>query len=363
MDSNNNSVKVFDNSFRIFILIFLVLIGLICALPFWLTSEACSPRFNFTKTGEIGDTIGGTMGPFIAIAAALLTFIAFWVQFKANKQQSLQFEKQANDVTIERFENKFYEMLGIQRANLNEIKINDDAKARKAIILMFYEFRFCYANIKKHIEEYNQQELGFDSKDESVIIDIAYHLFFMGIGNNSDKLTIASLNEKCEQEFILKTIRYLEDIKEKYDAGNKTFTVKLKDNSNKLEYTAYYKPFDGHISRLGHYFRHLYQTVKLISEQDDKIINENKKCEYAKTLRAQLSDHEQLLLYYNINSSLGRAWINKKENFITRFRMIKNIPLPLADFGILPKDKFANAIEHWKKKGKYFFEWDERTIH
>lgn len=42
---------------------------------------------DFSTTGQIGDTIGGIMGPFIAIAAAGLTFIAFWVQCKANIQR------------------------------------------------------------------------------------------------------------------------------------------------------------------------------------------------------------------------------------------------------------------------------------
>ena len=45
----------------------------------------------FSDTGEIGDTIGGITGPFIAIAAAGLTFIAFWVQYKANIQQRQDF--------------------------------------------------------------------------------------------------------------------------------------------------------------------------------------------------------------------------------------------------------------------------------
>lgn len=40
---------------------------------------------DFTETGEIGDTIGGIMGPFVAIGAAFLTFMAFWVQKEANE--------------------------------------------------------------------------------------------------------------------------------------------------------------------------------------------------------------------------------------------------------------------------------------
>ena len=79
------------------------------------------------------------------------------------------------------------------------------------------------------------------------------------------------------------------------------------------------------------------------------------------TLRAQLSDYEQLMLYFNVISSLGKAWTDEKENFIKRFRMIKNMPLPLAEFAVIPRDRFSIEIEYWKKKGKSFFEWDERS--
>lgn len=39
---------------------------------------------DFTETGQIGDTICGTMGPFIAIAGVIVTFLAFLMQKKAN---------------------------------------------------------------------------------------------------------------------------------------------------------------------------------------------------------------------------------------------------------------------------------------
>lgn len=73
---------------------FLLLVIVICCLPWLLAKHAW---IDFSSTGEIGDTIGGIMGPFVAIAAAGLTFIAFWVQYKANIQQR-------HDIAIERFE-------------------------------------------------------------------------------------------------------------------------------------------------------------------------------------------------------------------------------------------------------------------
>lgn len=112
-----------------------------------------------------------------------------------------------------------------------------------------------------------------------------------------------------------------------------------------------YMPFQGHMSRLGHYYRNLFQIVKFVVSQPDTVIVDKK--EYLKTLRAQLSSHEQLLLYYNGLSILGRPWITN--NYFTDFSMIKNMPVPLADFGILPHDKLGNK----NSKGEFIFEWDE----
>ena len=49
---------------------------------------------------------------------------------------------------------------------------------------------------------------------------------------------------------------------------------------------------------------------------------------YAKMYRAQLTTYEQALFFFN-SSSLGKTWIEKKENkkyLIEKYELIKNIP-------------------------------------
>lgn len=79
-----NKNSTFDKEFKTYMLWFFVGAVVVCGLP-WLFTRCW--LMDFSDTGQIGDTIGGIMGPFIAIAAAGLTFIAFWVQYKANIQQ------------------------------------------------------------------------------------------------------------------------------------------------------------------------------------------------------------------------------------------------------------------------------------
>lgn len=59
--------------------------------PYIFTASSCCNRLDFTGTGTIGDTIGGIMNPFIAIAGVITTFLAFRMQVEANNIQKLQF--------------------------------------------------------------------------------------------------------------------------------------------------------------------------------------------------------------------------------------------------------------------------------
>mgnify|MGYP006981304488 FL=1 len=95
MDTNmfSNDFKKYLKWICIFFLIILFLPILLTKFPFCIS--------DFSNTGPIGDTIGGIMGPFVAIAAAILTFLAFWVQFKANEQQR-------KDIALERFESNLF---------------------------------------------------------------------------------------------------------------------------------------------------------------------------------------------------------------------------------------------------------------
>lgn len=106
-----SNLTTFDRSFWIYFGIAIFLIIAIGFLPYLLTST----RFcliDFSDSGQVGDTIGGIMGPFIAIVASLLTFLAFWVQFKANQQQRY-------DIAVERFESNLFQMLQMQESIVN----------------------------------------------------------------------------------------------------------------------------------------------------------------------------------------------------------------------------------------------------
>ena len=116
--------KTFDKFFWWSFAGFILLVVLVCLLPSILTGKG---EPDFSNKGQIGDTIGGIMGPFVAIIAAWLTFIAFWVQFKANNQQR-------HDIAVERFESNLFEMLHIQQEITTGLlieQVGSDVKPQK----------------------------------------------------------------------------------------------------------------------------------------------------------------------------------------------------------------------------------------
>lgn len=127
--------------------------------------------------------------------------------------------------------------------------------------------------------------------------------------------------------------------------------------------------FEGHSDFLGHYFRHLFQMVKYVSSLDESLFDENDKAGYVKLLRAQMSDYEQILLYYNSLTEQGSAWnkihgqrFPEDAGFIARFRMVKNIPPNFPMFGILPHIMYKEDSKKWEELGKRFYEHRELPI-
>ena len=176
MDNNT-----FSNDFKRYLKWICILFLIIMFLPILLTKfPICFS--DFSETGPIGDTIGGIMGPFVAIAAAILTFLAFWVQFKANEQQR-------NDIAKERFESKFYELLHLHRENLQELE-SDGRKGRQVITLFCNYISILYSLIDGFFLRYYASDINVLNiyynvtkkyKDERYLfLDIAYNLFFYG---------------------------------------------------------------------------------------------------------------------------------------------------------------------------------------
>jgi len=280
-------------------------------------------NIDFSKTGQIGDTVGGIMNPFIAIAGVLLTFLAFYIQYKANRLQRDLFRDELNEQGEQfrktQFENQFYEMLRLHKENVNEIEIKtvhllkgnhkhdeiieESIKGRNVFNILLKEIELCYNIAKIH----------FPDENYKVWFNEAYGIFFLGLNNE-----------------LLKKHEFFKDLKEIKDThANNSYSYLTNIIKGKYdfewEYELNYSLFDGYSSQLAHYYRHLFQTVKFIVYQNDTLISYEEKRKYLRILRAQLSNQEQALLFYNWLSDFGKQWENENNKFFTDYRLIHNL--------------------------------------
>lgn len=376
MDTNmfSNDFKKYLKWICIFFLIILFLPVLLTKFPFCIS--------DFNNTGPIGDTIGGIMGPFVAIAAAILTFLAFWVQFKANEQQR-------KDIAKERFESKFYELLHLHRENLLELE-SDGMEGRQVITQFCNYVSILYSLIDGFLLKYYATDTDVlniyknivkNYKDKRYLfIDIAYNIFFYGekVTNRLKDGELSLYNKVLEmihnvcmfkkmgESEILKLCNDINDAPERYFLRC-TIYDGIPDNGQ------LYYPSDLLIGRnvtLGLYFRQLYHLVKMVATSQ-VLVDEIEKYEYVKILRTQLSDYEQVLLYYNSLTNIGKKWnepdqtqssLNNEYSwiesmaFIPRFRLIKNVPPSYKFIGITPEEVYKDEIKRYNQHNIKFFE-------
>lgn len=266
---------------------FAISVLLIISLPIIFTRPALFNSIAFNKTGSIGDTIGGIMGPFIAIIAAWLTYKAFVMQYYANQQI-----KNSSDKS--RFETNFFQLLALQQ------QITQD-------LILYTEV----------IDE------------EKSKITQTQHLKHVKLRGRE---AIRQIYEKGTSESRLKMgaiyINY----------GGVLYNIETQGYN--------YMAQNEDLSFLDHYFRHLYRIVKYVDDAR-VLFTLKERYEYVSLLRAQLSDYELGLVFYNCLSDNGRE---KFKPLAERYALFNNI-----------RDKVLNDPQSDKRQyDDKAFEFDEK---
>ncbi|MCJ8154075.1 putative phage abortive infection protein [Chryseobacterium sp. SSA4.19] len=342
---------------NILISIFIIL-GVV-AVVFGVFAPSFLTKIENTRTLQpniVGDTYGGTMGPFIAIGGVIFTFLAFYMQKVANDDIKEQFK-------IQQFESQFYEMLRLHKENVNEIEVTQKkyknrhsgefifvtSKGRDVFYSMSKEIQLLLSFFGNKFEgvEFNpglvdgeviKRPSNYEEID-SYFIEI-YNILFWGYKSGYTYKLPA---------YVLQKVRYIAD---KYYC----------DINVHIELDIF--ALQGYHSYLGHYYRHLFQTVKFVANQPESFLDYGRKMSYLKVLRAQLSNYEQIMLFYNWLSSYGRSWeqsidqhddvkkiVNPNE-FFTRYKMIHNLwhdMLPTEHSYI--NNSLISLVNHYKKLG------------
>lgn len=303
----------YENSFnglsKFIITASIVMILMAIIAPYVFTRPVFASELNFTGKGAIGDTIGGLMNPFIGLAGVLLTFLAFYIQYLAN-------EKIENQFRLQQFESQFYEMLRLHKENVNELEIETFDEIIKGRSVFKYLNNELTIYLDFLVQKRKEEEKPLTDKDLNNI----YGLLFWGEKNFPEEFNNFEFNNHIFSDRKFKDILLM--ISRKSERINNNERENFQHNFN-LTNKITHPLLRGNHTVLGHYYRHLFQTVKLVANQ--KHISYTQKREYLRILRSQLSDYEQILLYYNWKCGFGKQWENDINKFFTDYRMIHNL--------------------------------------
>ena len=251
--------------------------------------------------------VGDSYGIYNALFSAFALFGVIWtlyIQQRDTKRTSLV--------------NRFYKMLDYQEKLIKEMTVYPVSKAKPNTTVLpvsgrkvFVEYKIQLKYLMKAITEVSENsKLELAEPD---VADIAYAVFYYGAATGW-------------KEFMLE---YLKDYPE---------TEKLVDNINTvLAGQKYKRYFLGRTNQnyLSVYFRNMYNTIKIIDST--KLLSEDEKKEYIKILRAQLSNAELYVLFFNLLSRFGKKWITNE--YVSKYEIIQNLPSKYSD-GYDPKEYF-----------------------
>ncbi|MCC7521994.1 MAG: hypothetical protein IT220_10205 [Flavobacteriaceae bacterium] len=140
MKEQNRKIENWDLVTKIILGVSILVILFSFFSPLIFTSSTSFKSFDFTETGEIGDTIGGILNPFIALAGIFLTFLAFYMQIKANQIQIYQFHtglQKEKDLRILTEKKDSFNKLSLLNTDLTVIQ--SDIKSKSENLKNYYE--------------------------------------------------------------------------------------------------------------------------------------------------------------------------------------------------------------------------------
>lgn len=344
---------------------------------------------DWETTSYLATFFGGVIGTLFSSMGFVLIYLSFQSQTESQKDQKQQFLES-------QIETRFIELIKLHKENLNSLSFEGE-NGQKVVDKIISQFESCYKEIKtffdaKTVEEIykteylRQGKIILGSRTEIDLkqfanIDVAYSIVFYGTSEDDLKSLRKLLKLNYKDLFIENILNYISLKGKEADTLNKWIAIQkanpTADDINlllglltngissenmfksileqKLEellrIDKINKFYGGHQYKLGHYFRHLFQTVKYINENEN--LDYMQKYAYIKMLRAQISTIEQYLIFYNSLSFMGRAWelqhskkdMNAQEInccLFTKYNLIKNTPDPLQCGDINLKDYYPH---------------------
>ncbi len=238
---------------------------------------------------KFGDFIGGFIG-------TLFGFLSVMVLAYSILKQT--YETRRNNIR-----NSFFKMIDYHFKNVEQIELtkpgspNVQEKARRGFVAYKIQIKRLLQAICKVNSE---NDLGLNGHD---VASIAYMVFYYGVGESwktflEDKLSCY----ECRELMINNLIRL----------SKRNPEMNLCRTNQTI---------------LSAYFRNMYNAIKLVDSEP--YFTSKEKYDLIKIYRAQLSNPELYVLFFNVISPFGKKW--REKDFVNKYSLVKNIPHDYLD--------------------------------
>ncbi|WP_230600249.1 putative phage abortive infection protein [Vibrio fluvialis] len=217
--------------------------------------------------GAFGDFFGGVLNPILTFLTLFGLIATIVIQKQELKLARIEYEKTADALSTQAVEVTFFNILDLHHKIAENLKVDiNELRERGELVGLAEELISSFVKLSKKST-------------------------FEGRGAFEEILNFVSYNASTPQEVI-----------------DRYRIIQQRHN---------------HV--LGHYFRNLYQALKIIHSHDESIVSNANKRKYASILRSQLSTKELALLF--INCLEGVSDKGQFKNLLIEYSMLEHLPI------------------------------------
>lgn len=237
----------------------------------------------------------------IACVGALLTFMAFYVQYQYNNNQK-------EDLAKERFENKLFHLLDNYREICSQTSLQGVGTGKITFHYMFYEYKAIYNLINSNPDILKEIP---NSSDPNCLNYLVFRYFINGVTATNLRAAIgdgiiSDLGNQLIQDELMKRQQSSENYDPEKDKPEVDGVPYIMDYRHK-----HIKYFDGHRLRLIPYVKYVSLILDFLESEGGE--------QEIKFLISEQTDHEIALLYaYNAYKKYGHELSKETTEFMSK---------------------------------------------
>lgn len=287
-----------------------IIFGAIGVISFFILFHKTFFNFSFKIDPDLASNFGSFFGGYVGTIFSIFSILL--ILYSIVDQNIEKAKSGAKD--------RFFKMLDYHNENVRNLRVPHLVVAKKSTIeegrRAFVVYKIQIKRLLEIVSDLNDRlDLELQQRE---IIDIAYICFYYGLDQKWSPFILEQLEGYSQKDEIVNEIlNEIEKKKEELALGRTNQTG------------------------LSCYFRNMYLCIKSIDQ--DANLTSKEKDDLVRILRAQLSNPELYVIFFNLASRFGKKW--EENGYLTNYRFLNNIPINYCD-GFEPGEIFDISFEY-----------------